>query len=133
MFGAAGTAAGTSLALILATAYLLIAFHRNYVGDSPRTVLDAIYLRPIAGGVCASLAVLALHQMFPQLAGLATVRYLVPVKLIADFGLFSATYVLLLVAFRQFTQLDWNNFVSLMSFGFGVLRHPFRERVKIYR
>jgi O-antigen/teichoic acid export membrane protein len=132
-FGVAGVAAGTSLALILATAYLLITFHRNYVGDSLRTVLEAIYVWPIAGGVCASLAVVALHQMFPQLAALGTVRYLVPARLVADFGLFSGTYVLLLIAFRQFTQLDWNNFLSLMSFGFGVLRHPFRERVKIYR
>jgi len=39
----------------------------------------------------------------------------------------------LLVAFRQVSVIDWNNFVWLIAFGSDFLRHPFRERVKIYR
>jgi O-antigen/teichoic acid export membrane protein len=132
-FGAAGTAAGTSVALIVATGYLLITFHKNYVGNSARSVLADIYLRPIAGGIAASLGILSLHQLVPQLVAWESVRLMIPIKLAVEFGLFAAIYVLFLVALRQFTAIDWNNFLSLMSFGAGLLRHPFRERVKIYR
>jgi hypothetical protein len=34
---------------------------------------------------------------------------------------------------RQITAIDWRNFLSLMTFGVEFIRHPFRERVKIYR
>jgi hypothetical protein len=128
-FGAAGTAAGTSLALVIATGYLLVTFHRNYVGNSVRTILQDVYLRPIAAGVFASLAVLGFHELAP----LETVRYLIPAKIAADFAVFAPAYIVLLVVLRQVTAIDWNNLMSLMSFGFEFLRHPFRERVKIYR
>ncbi len=132
-FGAAGAAAGTTLALVIAAGYLLVTFHRNYVGNSVRTILQDVYLRPIAAGVFANLAVLGFHKLVPQLTVWETVRYLVPVKLGADFGIFAPVYILLLVVLRQVTAIDWNNFMGLMTFGFEFLRHPFRERVKIYR
>jgi hypothetical protein len=53
--------------------------------------------------------------------------------LAADFAIFAPIYVAVLVALRQVTAIDWRNFLSLMSFGFEFLRHPVRERVKIYR
>jgi O-antigen/teichoic acid export membrane protein len=132
-FGAPGAAAGTSLAFILATIYLLVTFHRNYVENSVRTILQDIYLRPIAAAVFANLAVLGFHKLTPQLMNWETVRYLIPIKIAADFGVFAPIYILLLVTFRQVTAIDWNNFVGLMSFSSEFLRHPFRERVKIYR
>jgi O-antigen/teichoic acid export membrane protein len=132
-FGAPGAAAGTSLAFVIATVYLLLTFHRNYIENSVRTILQDVYLRPIAAGVFANLAVQAFHQVVPQIGAWETIRYLVPVKMAADFGIFAPTYIVLLVAFRQVTAIDWNNFMGLISFGFEFLRHPFRERVKIYR
>ena len=132
-FGAAGAAAGTSLAFITATVYLLVTFHRNYMERPVRTILQDVYLRPIAAGIFANLAVLGFHRFAPQLVSWETIRYLVPVKVAADFGIFMPVYIVLLVAFRQVTAIDWNNFVGLLSFGSEFLRHPFRERVKIYR
>ena len=132
-FGAAGAAAGTSLAFVVATAYLLVTFHRNYVRNSVRTIFRDIYLRPIAAGVFANLAVVGFHRLAPQLAAWETVRYLTPIKMAADFGVFAPVYIVLLIAFRQVTAIDWNNFLGLISFSSEFLRHPFRERVKIYR
>ena len=132
-FGAAGAAAGSSLAFVIATVYLLLVFHRNYVQNSVRTVFRDVYLRPIAAGVFADLAVLGFHKLTPQLVSWETVRYLVPIKMAADFGIFAPLYIVLLVTFRQVTAIDWNNFVGLMSFSSEFLRHPLRERVKIYR
>jgi O-antigen/teichoic acid export membrane protein len=132
-FGAPGAATGTSLAFVIATIYLLITFHRNYVENSVRTILQDIYLRPIAAAVFANLAVLGFHELTPQLMSWEAVRYLIPIKIAADFGIFAPIYILLLVTFRQVTAIDWNNFVGLMSFSSEFLRHPFRERVKIYR
>jgi O-antigen/teichoic acid export membrane protein len=132
-FGAAGAAAGTSLAFIIATVYLLMTFHRNYVQHSVRTVFQNVYLRPIAAGVFSDLAVLGFHGLTPQLVSWETVRYLVPIKMAVDFSIFAPLYIVLLVTFRQVTAMDWNNFVGLMSFSSEFLRHPFRERVKIYR
>jgi O-antigen/teichoic acid export membrane protein len=132
-FGAAGAAAGTSLAFIASTVYLLVAFHANFVQDSVRRVFQDVYLRPVAAGVFASLAVLGFHRLTPQLLSWENVRHLVPIKIAADFGVFAPVYVLLLVALRQVTAIDWNNFMGLMSFGSELLRHPFRQRVKIYR
>jgi O-antigen/teichoic acid export membrane protein len=132
-FGAPGAAAGTSLAFIIATTYLLVIFHRKYVLTSVRSILQEVYLRPIAAGVLAGLAVLGLHKLTPQLANWETVRHLVPIRLAADFCIFAPVYIGFLVTFRQVTAIDWNNFVGLMSFSSEFLRHPFRERVKIYR
>jgi O-antigen/teichoic acid export membrane protein len=131
--GAPGAAAGTSLAFITSTVYLLVIFHRNYVQTSVGKILREVYLRPIAAGVFASLAVLVFHKLTPQLVAWETVRHLVPIKMAADFGIFAPLYIVLLVTFRQVTAIDWNNFVGLMSFSSEFLRHPFRERVKIYR
>jgi hypothetical protein len=132
-FGAAGAAAGTSLAFLLATGYLLLVFHRNYVENSVRTVLEEVYLRPIGSGVFAGLAVIGIHRMVPLLMAWEAVRYMIPVKMAMDFAVFTPTYILLLVVFRQVTAIDWNNFLSLLSFASELLRHPFREHVKIYR
>jgi O-antigen/teichoic acid export membrane protein len=132
-FGAAGAAAGTTIAFVTATIYLLIAFHRNYIRHSVRAILQFVYVRPIVAGIFANVATLGFHQVAPQLLAWDNVRYLAPIKIAADFGIFAPTYILLLVAFRQVTAIDWSNFVGVMSFGFEFLRHPFRERVKIYR
>lgn len=132
-YGAAGAAAGTSLALVISAGYLLMTFHRNYVENSVRTILQDVYIRPIVAGFLANLAVLGFHQVLPQVAAWETVRFLVPMKVAADFAIFAPIYIVSLVALRQVTAIDWENFMGLMSFGFEFLRHPFRERVKIYR
>ncbi len=131
--GAPGAAAGTSFALIISAGYLLVTFHRNYVGNTVRTILQDVYFRPIVAGGLANVAVLGLHRVLPALASWETVRYLVPMKMAMDLAIFAPVYVVLLVSLRQVTALDWNNLMGLMSFGFEFLRHPFRERVKIYR
>jgi len=118
---------------VISTIYLLLVFQRNYVQTSFRSILLEVYLRPIAAGAFASIAVTVFHRLTPQLVSWETVRYLVPIKMAADFGIFAPLYILLLVTFRQVTAIDWNNFVGLMSFSSEFLRHPFRERVKIYR
>jgi peptidoglycan biosynthesis protein MviN/MurJ (putative lipid II flippase) len=132
-FGTAGAAAGTSLALIIAAGYLLMTFHRNYIEKPVRSVLQDVYLRPMAAGLLANFAVLGFHRVLPPFAAWETVRYLVPVKIAVDFIIFAPIYIVLLVALRQVTAIDWRNFTGLMAFGFEFLRHPFRERVKIYR
>jgi O-antigen/teichoic acid export membrane protein len=132
-FGAPGAAAGTSLAFLISSVYLLLIFQRNYVRTSFRSILLEVYLRPIAAGVFASIAVMVFHGITPQLVNWETVRYLVPIKMAADFGIFAPLYIVLLVTFRHVTAIDWNNFVGLISFSSEFLRHPFRERVKIYR
>ncbi len=132
-FGAAGAAAGTTIALISAAVYLLVLFHHEYLGNSVWTIFRDVQLRPIIAGVLANLAVLGFHELVPRVAALEHVRYLIPVKMAVDFGLFASIYVVLLIALRQVTAIDWNNFTGLVSFGFEFLRHPFRERVKIYR
>src|SRR5262245_57539989 len=132
-FGAAGAAAGTTLAFLTATLYLLIAFHRHYIKNSVRTVLRETYAGPIVAAVAASLAVSGFHQVTPQLLAWESIRHLAPVKIAADFGIFAPMYILLLVAFRQFTAMDWNNLTGLLSFGIHFVRHPFRERAKSYR
>jgi O-antigen/teichoic acid export membrane protein len=125
-FGAAGAAAGTCIAFLAATGYLLVAFHRNYVENSVRTVLEDIYFRPIAAGVFASLTVMGFHRFVPELSSWEAVRYMIPVKIAADFAIFAPIYMVLLVAFRQVTAIDWNNFLSLISFSAQLLRRPFR-------
>jgi O-antigen/teichoic acid export membrane protein len=132
-FGAAGAAAGTTAAFIIATSYLLFSFHRNYIRHSVGAILQFVYVRPIVAGIFADLATLGFHRVAPQLVAWETVRYMAPIKIAADFGIFAPTYILLLVLLRQVTAIDWNNFVGVLSFGFEFLRHPLRERVKIYR
>jgi O-antigen/teichoic acid export membrane protein len=132
-FGAPGAAAGASLAFVISTIYLLAIFHRHYVKTPVSRVFQEVYLRPIAAAAAASIAVVAFHELAPYLASWETVRGLAAIKMAADFAVFAPTYVLLLVTLRQVTALDWNNFLGLMSFSSEFLRHPFRERVKIYR
>jgi hypothetical protein len=69
----------------------------------------------------------------PAVPALVDIRYLIPVKLAADFTVFLPVYMVLLVALRQVSIIDWKNFQWFIAFGFEFLRHPFRERVKIYR
>ncbi len=132
-FGSAGAAAGTSLALVIATVYLLVTFHHNYTNTSVWSLLRDIYARPVLSGIVANLAVLGFHQLMPAVPALGDVRYLIPLKLAADLAIFLPVYMVLLVAFRQVSVIDWNNFQWLVVFGLEFLRHPFRERVKIYR
>lgn len=132
-FGAAGAAAGTSIALVSAAIYLLVIFHRQYLETSVWSIVRDVQLRPIVAVTLANLAVMGFHKVMPQLLELETARYLIPVKIAADLTLFTAIYIVLLIALRQVTAIDASNFTGLASFGFEFLRHPFRERVKIYR
>jgi hypothetical protein len=132
-FGAAGAAAGTSIALVISAIYLLVIFHREYLENSVWTILRDIQLRPILAACFASFAVTGFHTVFPQFMEIGRFRYLIPVKIAADLLLFAPCYMVLLIALRQITAIDRNNFLGLVSFGFEFLRHPFRERVKIYR
>jgi O-antigen/teichoic acid export membrane protein len=132
-FGAAGAAAGTTIALVLAATCLLILFHRQYLKNSVWTVLRDVQLRSVFAGLLANLAVIGLHQFMPRFLSLERIWYLIPLKLAVDFAFFAPIYIVLLIALRQVTAIDWNNFIGLVSFGFEFLRHPFRERVKIYR
>src|SRR5262249_33859475 len=100
-FGAPGAAAGTSLALMTATVYLLVVVHRNYMGGSLWVVLRDIYIRPIVSGVVSLVAVAGFNDIVPGVAALANVRYLIPLKLAVDFAIFLPVYIVLLVAFRQ--------------------------------
>jgi O-antigen/teichoic acid export membrane protein len=132
-FGAPGVAIGTSLALIIAAVYLLVAFHRNYLHIPVTTMVREFHVRPVAAGLLAFLVVTLFHRAFPGVDALRDVRYLIPVKLMLDFAVFSAVYMMFLVAVRQVTAIDRRNFWGLMNFGFEFVRHPFREWVKIYR
>src|SRR6266850_199588 len=132
-FGAPGAALGTSLSLSLAAMYLLFLFHRDYMGGSLGTVFRGIYIRPILSGILAGLAVRGFHYLVPAVTALSQERLLVPLKLAADCAIFVPAYIVLLVALRQVSIIDWNNFRWLVAFSFEFLRHPFRERVKVYR
>jgi hypothetical protein len=46
--------------------------------------------------------------------------------------MFLPVYLVLLVALRQISTIDWNNFLWLVGFGVEFLRHPFRDRAKAY-
>lgn len=132
-FGSPGAAAGTAISLIIAAAYLLWIFHRDYVRNSAWTAVRNVQLRPILAGALAASAIAGLHKLAPDVASLGEVRYLAPLKIALDSAVFASLYVLLLIAFRQVTAIDGNNFRGLLNFGAGFLRHPFRESVKIYR
>jgi hypothetical protein len=103
------------------------------MGVSFWSVIRDIYIRPVVSGVIALLAVGGFHQVLPAVPALAEIRYLIPLKLVVDVAIFLPVYMVLLVAFRQVSIIDWNNFQWFMAFGLEFLRHPLRERVKIYR
>jgi O-antigen/teichoic acid export membrane protein len=132
-FGAPGAAAGTAIALIVSAAYLLVMFHRKYVETPVEGMFRDIHIRPVISGFVAIFAVTGLHHLLPVLDSLRQVRYLIPVKMALDFTVFSLVYMLFLVVLKQVTAIDRRNFLGLMTFGFDFVRHPFRERVKIYR
>jgi O-antigen/teichoic acid export membrane protein len=132
-FGAPGAAAGTALALIISAAYLLVSFHRNYVETPVEGMFRDIHIRPVVSGLVALFAAKGLHHLLPAMDSLRQVRYLIPAKLALDFLAFSLVYTLFLVVLKQVTAIDRRNLLGLMTFGFDFVRHPFRERVKIYR
>ena len=132
-YGAAGVAAGTTLALIIAAVYLLVTFHRNYLETSVSSIVREFHVKPIAAALLAFLSVTLFHRAFPGITVLNQTRYLIPAKVLLDFAVFSAVYMIFLVAVRQVTAIDRRNFWGLMNFGFEFMRHPFREWVKIYR
>jgi len=142
-FGVAGVGVGTSLALIIAAGYLLVTFHRNYVETPFGSTFREIYARPIVAGILANLAVSGFHSVVLGMfdmdriqyfsVGHNMARFVILAKIIVDAAVFSPVYFVLLVALRQVTATDWKNFVGLTAFGSEFLRHPFRERVKIYR
>ena len=132
-YGIAGAAAGTALALILAAAYLVFTFHRNYLETPVVRMFSAIHVRPVAASALGVASVAAFHYVVPADAWLDYGRHLVSATLLLDALVFATVYIGLLVAFRQVTAIDWRNFLSLVTFGFEFIRHPFRERVKIYR
>src|SRR5439155_15196001 len=109
-FGAPGAAAGTSLALLAAAVYLLVTFHRNYMETLVWTVLRDIHVRPIVSATLACFAAVGFHHIVPGVLALADIRYLIPIKLAADLAIFLPGYIVLLVAFRQVSVIDWNNF-----------------------
>jgi hypothetical protein len=119
--------------LAVAAFYLLVAFHRNYLETSVVGMILGIYARPIAAGILAIITVLGFQRVFPGLSALNETRYLIPAKLAMDFAVFAPVYGLFLVVARQVTAIDRRNFLGLVNFGFEVVRHPFREWVKIYR
>jgi O-antigen/teichoic acid export membrane protein len=127
-FGAPGAAAGTSLALISAAIYLLVTFHKNYLGTSVWGVFESIYVRPIFAVVLTASILLTLHHLVP--IGFSEVRYLIPVRLAMDFVIFLPVYLVLLVALRQISSIDWNNFQWLVAFGFEFVRHPYGPKEK---
>ena len=132
-YGAPGAAAGTSIALLVATAYLVFLFHRDYLGDSAAKLIRDVHLRPWVAGLSATAVIWAFHGTVPAVVELGQARLLIPVKIAIDFLVFAPAYVLLLVGLRHVTAIDWRNLTGLMSFGFEFVRHPLRERVKIYR
>jgi len=71
-----------------------------------------------------------MHFMF---VGYDLQRLFIFSRILLDLAAFAPVYFVVLVTLRQVTAMDWNNFMGLVSFGSEFLRHPFRERVKIYR
>jgi O-antigen/teichoic acid export membrane protein len=142
-FGVTGVGVGTSLALIIAAGYLLVTFHRNYVETPFGSTFREIYARPIVAGILANFAVSGFHSVVLGMFDMDRIQYfsvghnmarlVILAKIIVDAAVFSPVYFVLLVALRQVTATDWKNFVGLTAFGSELLRHPFRERVKIYR
>jgi O-antigen/teichoic acid export membrane protein len=132
-FGAPGAAAGTAIALIVSAVYLLVMFHRKYVETPVEGMFRDIHIRPFISGIVAIVAVTGMHRLVPGLDALRQARYLIPVRMALDFAAFSLFYTLFLVILKQFTAIDRRNFLGLMTFGLDFVRHPFRERVKIYR
>ncbi len=132
-FGAPGAAAGTAAALLISAVYLLVMFHRKYLGTPAEEMFRDIHARPVVSGLAAICAASGLHHLLPVVDSLRQVRYLIPAKLALDFIVFAPVYVVFLMVLKQITAMDRKNFLGLMTFGFEFLRHPFRERVRIYR
>jgi O-antigen/teichoic acid export membrane protein len=142
-YNVTGVVIGTSLALILAAVYLFATFHRSYVRTPVWSTFRDIYARPMVAGTLANFAVSGFHRVILGLFDTDRIHYFsvgynmarpaILAKILFDVGVFSSVYFVLLVALRQVTATDWKNFVGLTSFGSEFLRHPFRERVKIYR
>ena len=132
-YGAAGAAAGTSIALLVAAAYLVFLFHRDYLGGSAAELIRDVHLRPWLAGLSATAVIWGFHGLVPGVGDLGQTRLLIPIKIAIDFVVFAPSYVLLLVGLRHVTAIDWKNLTGLLSFGFEFVRHPIRERVKIYR
>jgi O-antigen/teichoic acid export membrane protein len=142
-FGVTGVAIGTAVALIIAAAYLLVTFHRNYVETPFGSTFREIYARPIIAGILANLAVTGFHSVVLGMFAVDSIpyftvahnmaRFVILAKILLDVAVFAPVYFVLLVTLRQVTATDWKNFVGLTAFGSEFLRHPFRERVKIYR
>ena len=142
-FEVTGVVIGTSLALIIAAVYLLVTFHRNYVETPFWFTFREIYLRPMVAGILANFAVSGFHGLVLGMfdtdriqyfsVGYNMARFVILGKILFDVAVFAPVYFVLLVALRQVTVTDWKNFVGLTAFGSEFLRHPFRERVKIYR
>src|SRR6185436_19089245 len=61
-FGAPGAAAGTAIALIVSAVYLLVMFHRQYVGTSVEGMFRDIHIRPVISGLLAISAAAGLHH-----------------------------------------------------------------------
>jgi O-antigen/teichoic acid export membrane protein len=131
-FGAPGAAAGTSIALISAAIYLLFSFHKNYLRTSVWRLFDSIYIRPICAAILTVSVLIAVRHLIPGLIGLSEVRYLLAIRLAVDFVIFLPSYLVLLVALRQVSTIDWKNFLWLLTFGLEFLRHQFRDRAKAY-
>jgi O-antigen/teichoic acid export membrane protein len=132
-YGIAGVAAGTASALVAAAIYLLFTFHRHYIETTLRELAKEIHVRPIAAAASGAAAILLLRTFLPAGNTLEQPRFVALVRLALNLMVFSSIYVAFLVALRQITLLDWRNLTSLLAFGFEFLRHPFRQRVKIYR
>jgi O-antigen/teichoic acid export membrane protein len=142
-FGVTGVGVATSLALIIAAGYLLVTFHRNYVETPFGSTFREIYARPIVAGILANLAVSGFHSVVLGMLNMDRIQYfsvahnmarfVILAKILVDVVVFAPVYFVLLVALRQVTATDWKNLVGLTAFGSEFLRHPFRERVKIYR
>jgi hypothetical protein len=95
--------------------------------------LREIYACPLIAGIVANLAVGGFHRVFPELLGFHMSRVLILSKALLDLAVLAPVYAVLLIALRQVTATDWKNFVGFTAFGSEFLRHPLRERVKIYR
>ena len=87
----------------------------------------------IAAAAMGAAALVILRRLLPGLDESDLPRHLLAAGLALHFLVFSCVNVAALVALRQITFLDWKNFTSLLAFGYEFLRHPFRQRVKIYR
>jgi O-antigen/teichoic acid export membrane protein len=110
-FGFAGAVLGTSVSLIVASAYFMSVFHRR-TGYVVSRVLREGYLKPILCSVLVLVALLAIH----------------PTKNLSWFGLagmgviFGVLYVLAILLSHFFDKYDWSKIESFMP----LVRHARR-------